>query len=532
MLPAPQPASRPRYTPTLETMLEMRTRVGMPAVPTTVHTSKTTLPYQGNRTGGLPVLIADANLQVPTADITWAGFINLVRCRSIKRLTIGHGAANRFVFRRSSHLVPRLGMSYDQKNGGATDGSSIDAAESEFYSDIDGLWPSDGIAMGYGGRPSVLDRCVIRGNYILSFSGFPVAAGNADGTVKGLAGTTGEPVALPQMSTAVPAALSTYYAQGQLIYDAQTLWQVTTAGTTSSVTPVIGSDNVSHTWTTVWPGGVADGVIEPRFMDLAAGATSQPFANGPNTLRLVYIGDIAHGDGLQLPRAGITQVVGCKIGGFQNSECFVQASAKSYDGVSLDPTGPFIILDSDVQAYSNQWIYFTCNASDAVYGSGVFPGRFKRDKVTGVWTANTLSYLGRPEFCAVIGCRFLNRTVDGAVASFKTTGAYPIERTPTSAVGNSTATNGSGATGTGDYPMYLPSEARRRELIANQTNTDGTPNFATYEARFKHGFFPGACDARAAIVWAGNTRQDGTMVHPLSRQGRSGADAFGYYIGV
>lgn len=412
-------------------------------------------------------------------------------------------------------------------NGGILETASVSMYRVDVKTRIDGIWPGDGSSPGVG-NPSVIDLCRFNGPGFTPYDGYPLAPGNIPATVKGVAGTTGALCTDAQFAAAkrLPATGGATYAAGDLVATGNNLlYQVSTGGT-CSLGPVSGQSFWSY-----WPGGSLGGAAA-RFKDLPSNDTTQPFSDGPDTLRLVFIGFYMHSDGLQIIRTGHIDVRRTKISGFPNSCMLIQSAGRSYDN-SDNPTGPVRIVGCDLQAAAcngqpGQWLYVNTNQPDPNYtgaNSGVYVGRWLRSS-SGVWSAYSQPWLSRPEYISITGNLFRNREGNNTAPQFN----YNIQTVYGGSRTN--LANGSGSTTVGDHPVYVRSEADRQAGITRQWSAPGVIDTAVLEARYQYGIFPGACDARSWIVFADNVDQTGAIIYPKVRFSVPGFDSQGYYIGA
>lgn len=433
-------------------------------------------------------------------------FVNLKNSAVIKKLFVSHATDSFITMRDCTADVPLLGMSPDQFNGACLGGSGVALHRCHVKSRIDGVGPTSEVT----GNPSVIDQCWIEGPGFNTYRGYPLAPGNIPATVIGSAGTTGAPPTDAQFASATMFQASTVYAAGAFIgSDGAHLYQVSTGGTTGA--------NI-----TGWP-------ITTLFKDLASNDTTQPFATGPDTLKLIYVGDYMHADGVQVGRYGALDITRTKIAGFQNSAVFIQSSAQAQGlPLSNDPAGPIRIVNCDIQALSNMWVYVNSIGGDTQF-SGAYPGRWVR--TAGVWSALSASpWFARPEGVTITGNLFRNRVSDGRSPQFNAAG----DKFTWALWGTASITVSTGVSGApvGDYPVFVRTEDDRQAGVTRQWSSPGVIDTTVLEARFQKGIFPGACDARSWIVWRDNIDEAGALINPLPRAGASGFDSQGYYTGT
>lgn len=413
-------------------------------------------------------------------------------------------------------------------NGGVLDTTSVSMYRVDVKTRIDGIWPGDGLSVGVG-NPSIIDLCRFAGPGYAPYDGYPLSPTNIPATIKGAAGTTGALGTDAQFQGVKQLAISggATYVAGDLVSTVNAaLYQVSTGGSCSPVQLVNGQNFWNY-----WPGGSLGGAAT-RFKDLPSGDTTQPFATGPDTLQLVFVGFYLHCDGVQVIRTGHVDVRRTKISGFSNSCMLIQSAARSYDNGD-NPTGPVRIVGCDLRAASynglaGQWIYVNTNQPDPNYtgaNAGVYVGRWLR--TAGVWSANSAPWLGRPEGVSITGTLFRNREGDNVSPQFS------ASRQPVYGGQRTLAANGSGSTAqAGDHPVYVRTEADRQAGITRQWSAPGVIDTAVLEARYQYGIFPGACDARSWIVWADNIDQTGAVIYPRLRYSVPGFDSQGYYTGI
>jgi hypothetical protein len=410
------------------------------------------------------------------------------------------------------------GMPDGMFNGGCLFGSTWLLYRTHVKSRVDGISAGDGLVTG--GNITVIDRCHIEGMGT-AYAGWPLLPSNIPVTVVGPAGTTRFGMTDAQTASVVHLAENTYYKAGQLIDTPLNgmCYQVSSAGTS-------GAGNVAGTtspWYFAWPGGSRATPGWNNFFQLNPLSTAQPFADGPDTLRLVLIGPVIHGDGIQTGRYSPLVVSRTRIEGFANSCIFIQSSSPS---PSTDPAGPFVVNNCDLEADANAWIYANTLGADPTF-SGAYAGRWVRSS-TGVWSAYNKPYLARPEYLTVVGNLFRNRKKDGMSPQFDPTRALfwaiwtsttpGLVHPATSAV-------------KGDYGVFVRDEETRTAAIARQWSSPGVINTAVLERRYQYGIFPGACDARSWIVWRDNVDENGALINPVVRVGGV-FDAQGYYTGI
>jgi hypothetical protein len=425
------------------------------------------------------------------------------------RLNLGHHIQAYIHMRNSTMDVPLNHMSVAQENGPALGGTGMSVYGLDIKSRIDAIWPGDGQTVG---NSSVVDLTRIKPTGYVSWIGFPLAPGNIPVTVKGLAGTTGEVLDEALLPTVGFVQPNHVYTAGELIStDRNCLYQVSTGGTSGSGTLADG-----RAWYRAWHGGDSGSPPQVMFKDLPSNDTTQPFSDGPNTLKLAFIGRVTHADGMQIIRAGSVDITRTKIFGYPNSCIIIQGSARSYDN-GEPPTGPVRVYNCDLRASGyfttslGQWLYVNTNSRDPDNPTRC-AGRWRRSS-GGVWSLWSTPWLGRPEGVSIINNLFRPRDTDGAQPF------YPTNRV--------VFAHGS----TGDWPIYVRSEADRQAGYARQWSSPGVIDPAVLEERFQRGVWPGAVDARSWIVFADNVDEAGNIIYPIDRTG-TGFDAQGYYTGA
>jgi hypothetical protein len=421
------------------------------------------------------------------------------------------------------------------ENGSIFGGSGMAFSYNNVYSEVDGLWPGDGLPPG-SGNPSIVEYCYIHGpGTFETWYGLPLAANNIPATVIGLEGTTQSNMTDEQMESVVTITASTYYEAGAFVFTGAGIYEVSTPGTCSSGN--VTQNGVTALWYEFWPGG-SHGTSNTPFFLLNSSDTSQPFADGPDTLKLVYIGTYQHDDGIQMGRTEPVAIRRTKIAGFSNSCTFIQSSAAPYGSPSPWPAGPITITECDLQAAGNCWIYTDSLGVEPTW-TGAMPGRWFRALDSADWSANPEPWLGRPEMITITDNLIRNRLSDNLSPNSFGSGSYQnfggfINMT----TNDPNLVKGSYSFLHDDFPVFVPDEATRQAGIVTQFNSDGTINTDILEQRFQYGIYPGCCDARTWIVLARNITEAGTEIFPtysyrtnITINNTLAFDDRGYYLG-
>jgi hypothetical protein len=441
-----------------------------------------------------------------------------------KALGVGHSNTSHIAGYRCSVNATLNDMILSTNNGGVLTGTGMSILQGRVNTQLDGIWPGDGLVTGVASR---IESTWVSGPSSQSYYGYPLASNNIPVTVVGSAGTTGAYMSITQFNSVLTVAASTVYTAGQFISTVGgNLYQVSTGGTTGSG---FISGSTTLYWWQAWTGGQSS-TSSTRFCDLSSSDTSQPFSDGPDALKLVYIGPYMHDDGMQIPRAGTIDIYNCRIDNMNNSDIFIQSSGASYENNTStypQPAGPVRIVGCDL-GYAGRWIYANCLGTDSVYNTGIYAGWWQRS-TGGAWSAYASPWLGRPNYITITDNLFRD-SAGGVMPSYSgaTNTVEPLEMSS----GGHTTYNGSSANLAQDYAVFVADENTRNTGIATQTNSDGSINSTVLEQRFQYGVFPGACDARSWIVWARNRDQRGAEIIPYLRGGQTGYDSKGYYTGI
>jgi hypothetical protein len=288
--------------------------------------------------------LSRSNLNV--VGLTFNGFmqINHSVVQSGYQMAYGHDTRNsQTAAFRTLFNVP-LGSMYatEPNNGGIVNGP-VSLVQSDVQTQLDGIWPGDGC---YYGLPSIIENVRVQGSVAIMFYGYCLQPGNIPATTIGDAGTldpVNPTVAQCLAASAVTPTAGAVYSAGQTMVTSiggfQYMFQVSTGGTCSGTT-------------SGWP--------TTPFFQLASNSTAQPYADGPNTLKVICVGPFLHADGVQIARAGAIEVRHSKITGTTNSCMLIQSSAASYDTANAFGLG----------AGYNSYTVSTTASSTTVTGTG------------------------------------------------------------------------------------------------------------------------------------------------------------------
>jgi hypothetical protein len=284
---------------------------------------------------------------------------------------------------------------------------------------------------------------------------------------------------------------------------------------------------------TTWPVWTAT-----PYGDLVSGDTSQPINDG--TAKFICVGFPYHSDGMQWVTGGHVDIYRCYIDGAPNSALIIQSQQYGVEAMNA-PTQNIVTRECTLMNPRSDTTGIYCYSSGSGANSidpidGKAAGGLYVDG--GVWKEYPYAYLTRPW-----GIQWIDNTwLDQPVAPRPSNAVQMIRST------SSALTNGQ---------LFVSSPTRWKEMVAAQFNLNTTSDAALLESmllgridwtnfmstvninqtvlnnRKAQGISYGACDARSAHVWSGNTNQVGGLIHPTAWANFSASfDSNGYYTGI